>query len=102
MRHIVALSGGKDSVCMALRLAELEPRDYEYVCTPTGWELPPMVDHWRRLEELLGKHIVCLPTHTMDDLIQLQQALPNWRMRWCTRKIKIIPFEKYLRSVGEC
>jgi tRNA(Ile)-lysidine synthase TilS/MesJ len=42
MNHIVALSGGKDSVAMALRLVEVEPRDYLYVCTPTGNELHPM------------------------------------------------------------
>lgn len=34
--HVVALSGGKDSTAMALRLAEVEPREYTYVCTPTG------------------------------------------------------------------
>ena len=31
LAHIVALSGGKDSTAMALRLAEAEPRDYTYV-----------------------------------------------------------------------
>ena len=36
MTHIVALSGGKDSTAMALRLTEMEPRDYQYVVTPTG------------------------------------------------------------------
>jgi hypothetical protein len=28
-----------------LRLAEVEPRDYVYVITPTG-ELPEMIAHW--------------------------------------------------------
>jgi tRNA(Ile)-lysidine synthase TilS/MesJ len=31
MRHVVALSGGKDSTAMALALAEREPRDYERI-----------------------------------------------------------------------
>ncbi len=44
-RHIIALSGGKDSTAMALRLAKVEPRDYEYVITPTGDELPEMIEH---------------------------------------------------------
>ena len=56
--HVVALSGGKDSAAMALRLAELEPRDYTYVCTPTGDELPEMFQHWRGLAERLGKPLV--------------------------------------------
>lgn len=41
--HVVALSGGKDSTAMALRLRELNPDiDYTYSCTPTGNELPEM------------------------------------------------------------
>ena len=33
-RHVVALSGGKDSTALALALHEKEPRDYDYVITP--------------------------------------------------------------------
>ena len=44
-RHIVALSGGKDSTALALRLAEVEPCDYEYICTPTGMNCP----RWRSI-----------------------------------------------------
>jgi 3'-phosphoadenosine 5'-phosphosulfate sulfotransferase (PAPS reductase)/FAD synthetase len=56
--HVVGLSGGKDSTAMALRLVEVEPREYTYVITPTGDELPPMVEHWKRLETLLGKPLI--------------------------------------------
>jgi hypothetical protein len=45
MTHIISLSGGKDSTAMALRLAEIEPCDYEYLIAPTGNELPEMFDH---------------------------------------------------------
>ena len=55
---IVALSGGKDSTAMALRLAEIEPRQYQFVCTPTGDELPEMVDHWLHLGGLLGSPLL--------------------------------------------
>lgn len=93
MRHIVGLSGGKDSTALALRLRETEPRDYEYICTPTGAELPEMIDWWKRLEEILGKPLIRI-THkdrTLDDLIQIYGALPNNRQRWCTRQLKIEP-----------
>ena len=44
-KHVVALSGGKDSTALALRLHELNPKvDYTYVCTPTGDELPEMFE----------------------------------------------------------
>ena len=42
------------------RLAEVEPRRYEYICTPTGDELPDMLAHWGRLESILGQPIIRL------------------------------------------
>src|SRR6266850_5286122 len=83
-QNIVALSGGKDSTALALRLAEVEPRQYRYVCTPTGDELPEMMEHWARLERLLGAPIERLGTATLPGLIYQQHALPNVWMRWCT------------------
>lgn len=96
LARIVALSGGKDSTAMALRLAELEPNaDYEYCITPTGRELPVMVEHWKKLECLIGKPLVKIAAPTLVELIVKYKALPNWRMRYCTRQIKIEPFQAY-------
>lgn len=83
---------------MALRLAEIEPRDYVYVCTPTGNELPEMFAHWRNLGELLGKPIIPVMAASLDGLIKKQNALPNWRQRWCTRMLKIEPFAAWLMN----
>lgn len=93
MKHIVGLSGGKDSTAMALRLAEIEPRDYIYVITPTGDELPPMLSHWQLLERMLQKPLIRVTNNhrTLNDLIQIHNALPNHRQRWCTRQLKIEP-----------
>lgn len=81
---------------MALRLSEVEPRDYMYVCTPTGDELPEMFEHWRKLSALLGKPIIPVMGGTLDGLIRKQNALPNWRQRWCTRMLKIEPYAAWL------
>lgn len=102
MKHIVALSGGKDSTAMALRLAEVAPQDYVYVCTPTGDEPPDMFEHWRQLGQLLGKPILPIMGGTLAGLIEQQHALPNWRQRWCTRLLKIEPYAAWLRHQGEC
>jgi 3'-phosphoadenosine 5'-phosphosulfate sulfotransferase (PAPS reductase)/FAD synthetase len=99
MNHVVALSGGKDSTAMALGLAEFEPRQYIYVCTPTGDEPPEMIDHWLRLSELLGARILPLMASTLDSEIQRQNHIPNFRQRWCTRILKIEPFARYLRAI---
>lgn len=61
---VVGLSGGKDSTALALRLAEIEPRNYTYICNTTGNELPEMLDHWKRLEDLLGAEITPVRAHT--------------------------------------
>lgn len=98
MKHIVALSGGKDSTAMALRLAEIEPRDYTYICTPTGNEPDEMIAHWTKLECLLHKKIHRITTGTLEGLIQQQNCLPSHRMRWCTRRLKIEPTIDYFRA----
>lgn len=103
MNHVVALSGGKDSTAMALRLAEVEPRDYTYICTPTGNELPEMKTHWTNLERLLDAVIVTINSGaTLDGLINIQKALPNNRMRWCTRMLKIEPAIAFYRKHAPC
>lgn len=100
MNHVVALSGGKDSTAMALRLAEAEPRAYTYVCTPTGNELPAMKEHWNRLEELLGRPLIRLRSELdLRGQIEFFKALPNNRQRWCTRLLKIVPYQKWLQGM---
>jgi hypothetical protein len=97
MNHVVALSGGKDSTALALRLAEVEPRDYTYVCTPTGDEPDEMFAHWRKLGGLLGKRITPV-VHPLglNGLIDAQNAIPNRWQRWCTRILKIEPYRAWL------
>lgn len=83
---------------MALRLQELNPDvTYSYVCTPTGNELPDMIQHWVHLSELLGTPLKVLSSGvSLGGLIRQWNALPNWRQRWCTRVLKIEPFQNYL------
>lgn len=98
MKHVVFLSGGKDSTAMALRLRELEPQiEFEYVITPTGNELPEMFEHWKRCAALLGKPLTVLTCgKSLLKLIQDMKMIPNFRARWCTRIIKIEVAEQYL------
>jgi 3'-phosphoadenosine 5'-phosphosulfate sulfotransferase (PAPS reductase)/FAD synthetase len=102
MTHVVALSGGKDSTAMALRLAEVEPRDYVYVCTPTGNEPAAMFDHWKHLSALLGTPLTPVIGGTLDSIIAEQEAIPNFRMRFCTRMLKIAPFAAWLTQHEPC
>lgn len=99
--HVVALSGGKDSTAMALRLQEVAPRAYQFVCTPTGNELPEMVAHWQSLSQRLGAPVLPVTSGvSLYGLVEKWNALPNNRMRWCTRVLKLEPYYRWLESIA--
>lgn len=103
LKHIVALSGGKDSTAMALRLAEIEPRDYTYVITPTGNEPTALIIHWQKLADLLGKPLtIATLGKSLHGEIKRQTMLPNHRARWCTRILKLDPYYAWMRAHAPC
>jgi hypothetical protein len=84
-------------------LAEVEPRDYAYVITPTGDEHPEMIAHWRHLSEMLGAPLTIATTgKSLEGLIRQQRALPNHRQRWCTRMLKLEPYYGWLAHHAPC
>lgn len=99
--HVVALSGGKDSTAMALALLDREPRAYTFLCTPTGDELPDVVEHWSHLEQLLGSKLHRVTNRTLAWWIDEFKALPNWRQRWCTRLLKIEPCHAFIAALPQ-
>lgn len=96
--HLIGLSGGHDSTLMSFLLKEQEPRPYNYVCTPTGNELPDMFEFWRWLgsDNALGKRLIPIMGGTLESVIDSEKMIPNFRARFCTRKLKIEPFETFL------
>ena len=75
-KHVVALSGGKDSVAMALLLKATQPKtEFEYICNVTGNELPLMLAHWKNLEQILGCEIKNVTSD--DTLVSLCQKNGN-------------------------
>lgn len=101
--HIIAMSGGKDSTAMAIRLHELHPgTPFTMVCTPTGDELPEMFEHWRKIGNLLSKPIFPVMADTLAGCIAKNGALPNWRMRFCTRQLKLEPFKAFMLRAAPC
>lgn len=103
MKHVVALSGGKDSTALALRLAEVEPRDYIYAITPTGNEPAEMIAHWKKVSDLLGKPLTVVHGgKSLQGLIKEQKMLPRHSARWCTRMLKLDPYYKWLANNTPC
>ena len=97
VRHILSLSGGKDSTALAIYLRDRIP-DMEYVFCDTKKELPETYEYLDKIEAYLGKKIVRLCDDRGFDhwLKVFNQYLPSSRMRWCTKLLKIKPFEKYV------
>ncbi len=93
---IAGISGGKDSTAMVLRMAELG-WDFDMLTTPTGNELPEVYVHMDRVVHATSKILRKVPAPTLHEMIEKYRALPNARMRWCTRAIKIEPCVAYLR-----
>lgn len=74
--------------------------DFEYICTPTGNELPELFVHLDALEVRLGKPIKRLGIgKSLHDLIHEMKMLPNFRARWCTRMLKIEPTIEYMQTL---
>lgn len=100
VRHILGLSGGRDSAALAVYMAQHHPElDIEYFFTDTGKELPEVTAYLHELEGILGKTIIYLnPDRRFDFwLKQYKYFLPSPKTRWCTRQLKIRPMEEWLR-----
>ena len=93
----VAFSGGKDSTAMALMLADAG-EDFVLLFTPAGNEPPELFTHIRDVAALVGKPLIQPENRPLDFWIHHHQALPSWRMRWCTRSIKIEPCIVWLKQ----
>jgi len=96
-RHILSLSGGKDSTALALYLHDRVP-NMEYVFCDTEKELRETYDYLEKLEVHLGKSIQrIIPEVGFDDLLEKRRNfLPSPQVRWCTEYLKIKPFEKFI------
>ena len=100
LRHVLGLSGGKDSSALAIYMRDRVP-EMEYFFTDTGAELPETYEYLDRLEGFLGKPIARLSAERdFDHLLRYMHNnfLPSPNTRWCTRELKIERFERW---VGE-
>jgi 3'-phosphoadenosine 5'-phosphosulfate sulfotransferase (PAPS reductase)/FAD synthetase len=96
-RHIVNLSGGKDSTALAIFLRDKIPQ-LEYLFCDTHKELPETYEYLDRLAAYLQRPIIKLNAQRGFDhwLDMYGGMLPSAQVRWCTRKLKIEPFEAYV------
>lgn len=104
VRHVLGISGGKDSAALAIYLKNKYPTlDIEYYTCDTGKELDETYRLIENLEVYLGKPIKKLRAvdSSHEDpfdhfLIRKGGYLPSSLIRWCTRSLKLEPFERYV------
>lgn len=115
MKHIVQLSGGKDSTAMLLMMLERNMPVDEIIFCDTGMEFPELYKHIDAVEKFIGRKITRLKAehsfeYYMADIPKIRYREGNrntgygWpRMfnRWCTKHFKIEPVKKYLKDIPE-
>jgi len=107
-RHILALSGGKDSAALAVYMKEKYPHLHmEYVFTDSGCELPETEEYLDRISAFLNIKIIRIGGASKQDRRNFEwwlkiknYYLPSAQIRWCTEVLKLIPYANWLEK--EC
>src|SRR5262249_52525530 len=96
-RHILSLSGGKDSAALAIYMRDRVP-EMEYIFHDTEKELPETYDYLARLEAILGKKVqVTKPEVGFEHWMTVfGNMIPSNHRRWCTKMLKLKPFEQFV------
>ncbi len=105
VRHVLNVSGGKDSSALALLIAgrvkgleHFRHDGVEYVFCDTQKELPETYEYLSRLEAELGSKIIRLNAKAGFDHWHkvFGGYLPSPQNRWCTKMLKLKPFEAHV------
>lgn len=100
----MGISGGKDSGALAIYLFNKYPElDIEYYFTDTGKELQETYDLINNIETYTGKKVFRIEAaeksheDPFDHFLKLYGGyLPASNARWCTKKLKLEPFESWV------
>ena len=104
VRHVLGISGGKDSAALAIYVKTKYPSiDLQFYSSDTGKELEETYQLIRNLEVYLGVKIDLLQgaknssEDPFDHFLKMYGGfLPSSNARWCTKKLKLVPFENYV------
>lgn len=105
IKHVLGISGGKDSAALAIYMSQKHPDvDVEYYTCDTGKELTETYDLINKLNSVLGKNIRLYKSidelnspekNPFDHFLAMYGGyLPSATARWCTGKMKLEPFEQ--------
>lgn len=113
MKKFISFSGGVESTTMCL----LYGKGAKAIVCDTGDEEPEMYERWDFVEQSMKvihngdfELIRIKPKYTakgkecatLDELAEAWGYYPNSGARWCTKYLKILPIDKFLKDQGEC
>lgn len=103
VRHVLGLSGGKDSAALAIYIKDHYPdihEKMEYFFSDTGAELTEVYEFIDKMEGYLGKEVIRIGSGKDFEywLRKHNDYLPSARERWCTRMMKIKPFVEFIQD----
>ena len=92
VRHILSLSGGKDSAALAIYMRD-RVANMEYIFHDAGKELDETYEFLARIEAYLGKPVHrTTPPNSFDHWYKVYgEIVPSNHRRWCTRMLKLKP-----------
>jgi len=104
VRHVLGISGGKDSAALAIYMHKNYPEiDIEYYTCDTGKELEATYKLIDNLENYLGRKIIRLKGAKESNIDPFDHHynvfgnyLPSSNIRWCTKYLKLYPFEEFV------
>lgn len=115
VRHVLGISGGKDSAGLALYMKKHFPSiEVDLYCCDTGKELDETYELIEKLEAHLGKEVTQLKAVDTEKMAKPNYEngnkntpfdyylndyngfLPSSFARWCTKNLKLKPFEEYI------
>lgn len=122
-KYLLSMSGGKDSTAMFLHFKEslIDPDLVDYVFMDTGWEHKETYEYLCYLEDTfdikinkIRANIQIVEEHKelYEQCLEIMGVphsdfiarcinyafFPSHRFRWCTEKLKIIPFKKFIKQ----
>lgn len=111
VKHIVSLSGGKDSTAMLLMMIEKGMPVDEIVFMDTAMEFTAMYEHIKKVERYIEREITTIKGANDFEYYlykhkkkskrnkNLGYGFPRKkRNRWCTSRLKTEPFNKYIKA----
>lgn len=100
--YMVPCSGGADSTALAIMMSTVFPdAPLRFLFTDTNADEVEIYETLDNLEAFIGRKIErIIPQRGLYELVEDYGGfLPSSRDRWCTRALKLRPYERYLAGI---